>query len=173
MEREQGIVLPRRLQIEFSRTIQTITEDTGTEITPVELWAAFEAEYFPAQAALRLINHEVVTGSGGTRITACLLVGGAPAEIAGEGNGPLSAFVHGLAKDLGVAVNVHDYAEHAVSAGSDAQAVAYVEAADPDGTVRWGVGIDDSIIAASLKAVVSALNRLPAAAQILKLRRAG
>ena len=173
METEHGMVLPRRLQIEFSRTIQTITEDTGTEITPAELWAAFEAEYFPTRPALRLIDHEVVTGSGGTRITARLDAGGTSAEIAGEGNGPLSAFVHGLAKCLGVVVTVHDYAEHAVSAGSDAQAVAYVEAADPDGTVRWGVGIDDSIIAASLKAVVSALNRLPAAVQILKLRLAG
>ena len=173
MESEHGMVLPRRLQIEFSRTIQTITEDTGTEISPGELWTAFEAEYFPAQAALGLISHEVVTGSAGTTVVARLHVGGAAAEIAGEGNGPLSAFVHALAKDLGVEVNVHDYAEHAVSAGSDAQAVAYVEAADAGGAVRWGVGIDDSIIAASLKALVSALNRLPAAAQRLKLRRAG
>ncbi len=173
METEHGMVLPRRLQIEFSRTIQTIVEDTGTEITPAELWAAFEAEYFPAHAALRLNSHEVVTGTGGTRVTARLLVGGTAIEIAGDGNGPLSAFVHGLAKDLGVAVNVHDYAEHAVSAGSDAQAVAYVEAADADGAVCWGIGIDDSIIAASLKAVVSALNRLPASAQMLKLQQAG
>jgi 2-isopropylmalate synthase len=84
--------------------------------------------------------------------------------VVGEGNGPLSAFVDGLERDLGIAVSVLDYAEHAVSAGTDAQAVAYVEAADAQGTVRWGVGIDGSIVAASLKAVVSAVNRLRATA---------
>jgi 2-isopropylmalate synthase len=147
------------LQIEFSRTIQTITEDTGSEISPGELWAAFEAAYL-GTGSVRLASFEVVTGDAGTRVTTQLLVDGTATAVTGEGNGPLSAFVHGLAKDLGVAINVHDYAEHAISAGSDAQAVAYVEAADADGTIRWGVGIDDSIVAASLKAVVSAVNRL-------------
>jgi len=174
METEHGMMLPRRLQIEFSRTIQTITEDTGTEISPAALWMAFEAEYFPAEAPIGLLGYEVVTGSAGTTVTAQLRLGGTPVAIAGNGNGPLSAFVHGLEKDLAVAVSVHDYAEHAVSAGTDAQAVAYVEAAGPDGAVRWGVGIDDSIIAASMKAVVSALNRLPVVAEMLgQVRRAG
>ncbi len=72
--------------------------------------------------------------------------------------------MHGLARDLGIEVSVHDYAEHAVSARTDAQAVAYVEAANADGTVRWGVGMDGSIVAASLKAMVSAVNRLRAVA---------
>jgi 2-isopropylmalate synthase len=81
--------------------------------------------------------------------------------------------VHGLAKDAGIELTVHDYAEHAVAAGEDAQAVAYVEAADAAGSVRWGVGIDDSIIAASLKALISAMNRLPGVAERLGLRQAG
>jgi 2-isopropylmalate synthase len=174
METEHGMVLPRRLQIEFSRTIQTITEDTGTEISPEELWAAFEAEYLPATPLVRLAGHELVTGSAGSRITAQLFVDGRPMRIAGEGSGPLSAFVHGITKDLGVELSVHDYAEHAVSAGTDAQAVAYVEAEGPDGAIRWGVGIDQSIIAASLSAVVSALNRLPTVSDRLRqLPRAG
>ncbi len=88
MESEHGLVLPRRLQIEFSRTIQTITEDTGTEITPGALWTAFEAAYFPAQATLALISHEVVTGSAGTKVVARLQVDGTATEIAGEGQRP-------------------------------------------------------------------------------------
>ena len=164
MEMEHHMVLPRRLQIEFSRTIQTITEDTGTEISPEELWAEFEAEYFPATVWMEIAGHEVVTGEGGTRVIAQVIVDGVREKVVGEGNGPLSAFVDGLERDLGIAVSVLDYAEHAVSAGTDAQAVAYVEAADAQGTVRWGVGIDGSIVAASLKAVVSAVNRLGATA---------
>jgi 2-isopropylmalate synthase len=171
METEHGMVLPRRLQIEFSRTIQTITEDTGTEISPEALWAAFEAEYFPAAVSVRLATHEVTTSESGTKVVAQVLVDGVRTKVVGEGNGPLSAFVHALAHDLGVELSVHDYAEHAVSAGTDAQAVAYVEA-DADGTVRWGVGIDGSIITASLKAVVSALNRLRAAAGVDRPERA-
>jgi 2-isopropylmalate synthase len=164
METEHHMVLPRRLQIEFSRTIQTITEDTGTEINPDELWSAFEAEYFPPTVSIALAGHEIVTGERGTKVVAKVVVDGVTSTVVGEGNGPLSAFVDGLERDLGIAVSVLDYAEHAVSAGTDAQAVAYVEAADAPGTVRWGVGIDGSIVAASLKAVVSAVNRLRATA---------
>jgi 2-isopropylmalate synthase len=163
MESEYGMVLPRRLQIEFSKTIQTITEDTGTEISPTAMWAAFEAAYFPADAPVQFVSHEAVTGKEGAKVTVQMLVDGKHQTVTGDGNGPISAFVHGLAKDLGIHLDVHDYAEHSVSAGTDAQAVAYVEAQALDGTVRWGVGIDESILAASLKAVISAVNRLRAA----------
>jgi 2-isopropylmalate synthase len=80
--------------------------------------------------------------------------------VKGEGNGPIAAFVHGLKKDLGIEIDIRDYAEHAVSAGSNARAAAYVEARAANGTIRWGVGTDESILVASLKAVISALNRL-------------
>jgi 2-isopropylmalate synthase len=164
METEHGMVLPRRLQIEFSKTIQTITEDTGTEISPAHMWTAFEAAYFPADAPVQFVSHEAVTGTEGAKVTVQMTVDGKHQTVTGDGNGPISAFVHGLAKDLGIHLDVHDYTEHSVSAGSDAQAVAYVEAQALDGTVRWGVGIDESILAASLKAVISAINRLRAAA---------
>ena len=85
--------------------------------------------------------------------------------MTGQGNGPIAAFVHGLKTTLGLEIDVHDYAEHAISAGSSATAVAYVEVGAADGTVRWGVGTDESILAASLKAVVSAVNRLRTAAR--------
>jgi 2-isopropylmalate synthase len=80
--------------------------------------------------------------------------------VSGKGNGPIAAFVHGLRTDLGVDVEVVDYAEHAVTAGTDATAAAYVEAQSADGTVRWGVGLDESILTASLRAVLGAIHRL-------------
>ncbi len=160
MEAEHGMVLPRRLQIEFSKTIQTITEDTGTEISPGDMWRAFETTYFPAHAPVQFLRHEAVTDEGRAKVVIQLLVDGQPRTVTGEGNGPIAAFVHGLKTALGMEIDVQDYAEHAVSAGASAMAAAYVEVRTSEGTIRWGVGIDESILVASLKAVVSALNRL-------------
>ena len=95
MKAEHGFDLPRRLQIEFSKTIQAITEDTGTEISPGELWTTFEREYLPAEPAVTLISHEETSSSGaGSTITAQLLVDGEHRTITGKGNGPIAAFVH-------------------------------------------------------------------------------
>ena len=164
MKAEHGLDLPRRLQIELSKTVQKITEDTGTEISPGELWSTFEREYLPAEAPVVLVSHEETSSSGaGSTITAQLVVDGEHRTITGKGNGPIAAFVHAIASDLGVDLEVVDYAEHAVSAGTDATAVAYVEARGDDG-ITWGVGLDESITNASLKAVVGAVNRLRAAA---------
>jgi 2-isopropylmalate synthase len=161
MKAEHGFDLPRRLQIEFSSTIQHITEDTGTEITSTAMWDAFDTEYLSADSRVQLLSHETSTQSaGGATVTAQLVVDGEHRTIAGEGNGPIAAFVHALKADLGIDVEVVDYAEHAVSAGTDATAVAYVEAQGADGSVRWGVGMDESILTAGLKAVVGAANRL-------------
>jgi len=159
MKAEHGLELPRRLQIELSKTVQHITEDTGTEIHPSELWATFQHEYLPEEPALSLLAHELTTKGDGAAITAQLIVDGEHTTITGKGNGPIAAFVHGLQSDLGIDVEVVDYSEHAVTAGTDAQAVAYVEARSDDG-IRWGVGMDESITTASLKAVLSAVNRL-------------
>jgi 2-isopropylmalate synthase len=164
MEAEHGMVLPRRLQIEFSKTIQTITEDTGTEISPGDMWQAFAATYFPANAPVQFLGHEAVTEGERAQVTVQLLVDGQPRTVTGQGNGPIAAFVDGLKTALGIEIDVHDYAEHAVSAGASAMAVAYVEGRAADGTIRWGVGTDASILVASLKAVVSAVNRLRTAA---------
>ena len=129
MKAEHGFDLPRRLQIEFSRTIQTITEDTGTEISPVRMWEAFETEYFhfPVDGSVELIAHETTTGSSGATVTAQLTVNGEHRTVVGQGNGPIDAFVAALQADLGIDVDVVDYSEHAVGTGSDATAVAYVE----------------------------------------------
>lgn len=160
METEHGLILPRRLQIEFSKTIQVITEDTGTEIDPKDIWKAFEAEYFRADASVQFLMHEGTTDTRGAKVTVQLRVDGEPRTVSGEGNGPIAAFVQALKSDLGIEIDVHDYAEHALSVGSNARAVAYVEAQAPGGSIRWGVGVDESILAASLKAVISAVNRL-------------
>jgi 2-isopropylmalate synthase len=160
MKEEHGFDLPRRLQIEFSKTIQHITEDSGTEITPGRMWDEFCAQYLPASPRHVLVGHELRSGADGhTLITAQLVIDGEHRTVVGEGNGPIDAFVHGLRMELGATLDVVDYAEHAIGQGSEATAVAYVEAVDGKGTVRWGVGTDPNIITASLRAVLSAFER--------------
>jgi 2-isopropylmalate synthase len=159
MDTEHGLDLPRRLQVEFSREVQAITEDSGTVIRPGEMWDVFSRTYLPEDAGMRLISSEVTTGGHRTTVTAQLLVDGEPRTVMGEGNGPIDALLGALRAELGVAFEVKDYNQHALTAGSEASAVAYVEAEGPDGSTWWGVGMDSSILDASLHAVVSAANR--------------
>jgi 2-isopropylmalate synthase len=159
MKTEHGMDLPRRLQIEFSRCIKVITADSGTEITAAEMWDAFAAEYLPSETRIGMAGYETSSSDGNVCVQAHLKFGTESKEISGEGNGPISALVHALRRDLGVEVEVLDYAEHALGAGEEATAVAYVEVRSPD-EVRWGVGMDPNITTASLKAVLSALERL-------------
>jgi 2-isopropylmalate synthase len=158
METEHGMVLPRRLQIEFSRSVQQAAEDTGTEISPAEMWQVFSQEYLPGHAPIELVAHETVTAGDRSTVVAHVRVRGDDLTIRGEGNGPIAAFVHALRDGLAIEFDVVDYVEHAVSAGADADAVAYVETTDRKGGTGWGVGIHPSILTASLQAVVSALN---------------
>jgi 2-isopropylmalate synthase len=160
MDTEHGLDLPRRLQQEFSRTVQKVTESTGTEIKPGELWDVFEDTYLPEDAALKLLSTEVMTKEGRTRVTAQLLRDGEHLTVTGEGNGPIDALCDGLKAELGIDLEVRDYSEHALTGGSSASAVAYVEAANAEGETWWGVGMDSSILEASLHAVISAANRI-------------
>jgi 2-isopropylmalate synthase len=163
MKTEHGFDMPRRMQIEFSKTIQHITEDTGTEISPPVMWNAFRSEYLPDEPRFRLRSHELHTtssnGAGRTRISAQLEVDGSPLTVHGEGDGPIEAFVHGLCAALDASFDVVDYAEHAIGRGADATAVAYVESVSGDGEIRWGIGTDPNITTASLRAVLSAFER--------------
>ena len=161
MKAEHGFDLPRRLQIEFSSRIQKITEDTGTEISPEAMWHAFAAEYLPSSPRVELIDHETRTTLEGAGMSARLRIDGEQRSVEGDGNGPVAALVHAL-RGVGVEIEVLDYAEHALTAGEDASAVAYIEARGPDGRVCWGVGIDTSILTASLRAVLNAASRLGA-----------
>ncbi len=163
MKADHGLALPRRLQIEFSGVIQKIAEGTGGEggeVTPKEMWDAFAEEYLAPVHPLERIKQRVDAAdedAGVTRIAATVKVDGVETEISGAGNGPLAAFVDALG-GVGFDVAVLDYSEHAMSGGEDAQAAAYVEASI-DGRTVWGVGIAPSITTASLRAVVSAVNR--------------
>ena len=160
METEHGFSLPRRLQIEFSKTIQGIVEDTGTEISPGAMWDAFSSTYLPDEPRIALRSHELTsTGDGAATVTAQLTMDGDAVTVSGSGNGPIAAFVDALRSVDDSGLDVVDYSEHALGVGADAVAVAYVETTGADGTVRWGVGTDPNIITASFRAVLSALAR--------------
>ncbi|MFD6155797.1 2-isopropylmalate synthase [Nocardia sp. NPDC060256] len=160
MKTDHGLALPRRLQIEFSQAVQRITDGEGGEVTPKEMWDVFASEYLSPIRPLERIRQKVTaseTDGGTDTIAVVVKVDGVEQEITGTGNGPLAAFIDAIAT-VGFDVRVLDYSEHAMSAGDDAQAAAYVECAIGDKVV-WGVGIATSITTASLRAVVSAVNR--------------
>ncbi len=167
MKAEHGFDLPRRLQIEFSKTIQHITEDSGTEINPGVMWEQFQVEYLPAAPSFVLKSHELNTTSsenaGTTVIQAQVEVEGTPASIRGEGEGPVEAFVAALLGTFGDRVDgefdVLDYAEHAIGQGADTMAVAYLETVRGGGAIKWGVGQSSNITTASLRAVLAAFER--------------
>jgi 2-isopropylmalate synthase len=159
MKAEHQMDLPRRLQIEFSRVVQAHTDAEGGEVTPAQMWEAFSAEYLRTGRVALLAHHTSSVVDSKDALSVEVSVDGAGRQIEGVGNGPISAFCDALAS-VGVAVRVLDYTEHALSAGSDAQAAAYVEC-EVGGQALWGVGIDTNTVTASLKAVLSAVNRVP------------
>ena len=161
MKTEHALDLPRRLQIEFSQVIQARTDTQGGEVTPDAMWAAFEAEYLAPRAPIGLDSHHTSSAEGvDDELTIDVQVEGVRRRLQGRGNGPIAAFVDALSS-IGYEVRVLDYAEHAMSSGGDARAAAYVECAIGE-RILWGVGIDANIVTASLKAVVSAVNRTSA-----------
>ncbi len=158
MKTEHAMELPRRLQIEFSQVVQRHTDALGGEVGPEQMWAYFEQEYLAAAEPLALEAHHTSSAVGEKDALAVTAVyDGRRVELTGSGNGPIAAFVAALAQ-LDLDVRVLDYHEHALSAGGDARAAAYLECA-VGGRVLWGVGVDANIVTASLQAVVSAVNR--------------
>ncbi|MEY4280352.1 MAG: hypothetical protein RL313_615 [Actinomycetota bacterium] len=162
MKNEHHLDLPRRLQIEFSKVVQAKTDEEGGEIGADALWQIFEDEYLPTQSApwgrfrLKGLSQTSVLGED-VHLSVTLADRGELQELKGQGNGPIAAFCN-ILTEYGVDVRVLDYYEHALSAGGDASAAAYLECAI-DGQTFWGVGIDPNTTTASLKAVVSAINR--------------
>ncbi len=158
LETEHGFALPRGLQVDFSRIVQALAETSGGEVDAAAIRDAFEAAYV-LPGRLRLAEHATTNdGVAGTPCTldATLTDGIAQRTIYGDGTGPIDAFVDALQRAFDVDVHVKDYHEHALRAGEDASAVAYVELV-VDGESRWGVGIDPNIVTASLTAIVSAV----------------
>ena len=171
MKSEHQLDLPRRLQIEFSQVIQAKTDSEGGEVLADEMWRIFVDEYLPAELTkdvapwgrFKLLGmSERSEMDKDVQLTASIIDNGARREIEGTGNGPISAFCNAL-KGLGVNLQVLDYYEHAMSAGGDAKAASYLECEIQSGSnaksIYWGVGIDPSTTTASLKAIISAVNR--------------
>ena len=158
MKAEHQLDLPRRLQIEFSRIIQQHTDTGGGEVSPQQIRDIFAEHYLDRRTPLRVLRHRLSDdGEGHDEICANVLVEDEEHQISGSGNGPIAAFVDALAA-LGFDVRVLDYFEHAMSAGDNAAAAAYVECTVSE-QILWGVGVSGSIVTASLNAVVSAVNR--------------
>jgi 2-isopropylmalate synthase len=153
-----GLELPRGLQVDFAQKVQAITDAEGGELSAEEIYDVFRASYLDVIAPYEIVSYRHESSEAGDRLTAQLRIDGEPAEIVGEGNGPIAALVHALAERSGLAIRVLDYHEHAMSTGEDAVAAAYVEA-DVDGEPVWGVGVHPSIVTASLRAVVNAVDR--------------
>ncbi len=164
LKSEHGLDLPRRLQVEFSQVVQKRTDAEGGELSGAQIWAMFADEYLHAEVegdrwGRYTPVRSTVTGTdeGQDTIEATIKVDGVEQTVLGRGNGPIAAFIDALTS-IGVDVRVLDYAEHALSAGGDARAAAYVECAVGD-RVLWGVGLHESIVKASFRAIMSALNR--------------
>jgi 2-isopropylmalate synthase len=162
LESEYGLTLPRRLQIEFSSVVQAVTDDTGKEVTAIDIHSLFCREYLDASTPYSYVAHHLVEDSAAHSVELLteIAVQGKPQKLAGRGNGPIDAFVAGLSQLTGKALSIADYHEHAIAAGSDAKAVTYIELR-VEGMARpvHGVGMDGNIVTASLKAILSALNR--------------
>ena len=159
LEAEYGLELPRRLQIEFSQVVQRVMDDAGKELTAADLYAIFEREYGIGSAAASVLQPQMTEVAGGAmRLSAEVVLGGWMGHVQGEGNGPIDAFVNALSAHLGQDVRVLDYHEHAIGSGADARAVAYLEIRVGEQT-RHGVGVDGSIVRASMQAVLSGLSR--------------
>ncbi len=157
MEAEHSLELPRGLQVDFAQKVQSITDLRGDELTADELLAAFHEHYLAHGAPYELgaYTHSSATDDS---IVAELSVDGVPQEVTGAGNGPIDALVDAFERSFGITIRIRDYHEHAMAAAANATAAAYIEA-DIDGDLVWGVGLHPSIVTASLRAVVNAVNR--------------
>jgi 2-isopropylmalate synthase len=162
LKNDHKLDLPRRMQIEFSRIIQAKTDAEGGEVTPNEIWSVFQDEYLPNPdnpwGRIQVRNGQSTTDTDGVdTLTVEATVDGEDTVLTGTGNGPISAFFDAL-QSIGIDVRLLDYQEHTMSEGASAQAASYIECAI-DGKVLWGIGIDANTTRASLKAIVSAVNR--------------
>ena len=164
LKADHSLDLPRKLQIEFSRVVQNHTDTQGGEVTSEELWRIFQDEYLPAKVEeqkwgrfeLRKMRTESEM-DGNVQLEVILRDGSGELNANGQGNGPISAFISVLSQ-RGINLKLNDYVEHTLSAGGDALAAAYIEI-ETEGRTLWGVGIDGDIATASLKALISAVNR--------------
>jgi 2-isopropylmalate synthase len=162
LQEEFSLNLPRRLQVEFSQVVQEVTEETGLEITSSEIWNVFTKEYIERKTPFEILEHQTMPDTHASErriLSATMIHNGERQVINGSGNGPIDAFTDALRKHYDIGVSVVDYSEHSTGFGADATAIAYVQVANDGGRSLYGVGTDSNIVMASLKAVVSAVNR--------------
>jgi len=168
MEKDHGLELPRRLQIEFSKVIQGISEETGKEIDSDTIWAAFDKEFVSSKRPIEFIEHNTEGDAEEQRkIEASIKLFDDTVLLHGQGNGPIDAYVDSLKKHFNIDFRVVDYHQHATGVGSSAQSACYVEIQVEKGATRYGVGLHANIVSASLIAVSCAVNR--ASTDLLKL----
>jgi 2-isopropylmalate synthase len=159
LERDHGIRLPRRLQIEFSQMVQKISDQSGGEVTSEAIWQAFRAEYIDRRAPFWHRGHRDDSHGDLNSLTATVSREGVDYTLTGEGNGPIEAFIDGFQRTFGLTVRITDYEEHAIGDGANAQAICYVQAQTGDARPVYGVGMHGNIVSASLNAIASAINR--------------
>jgi len=159
LETEFGIELPKEMQREFGPIANDEVDRLGREVTAAELKQMFWREYIERHSPWQLEGFETESRDGVVRCRARLLRDGKPVEFSGQGNGPLAALVHGLTTAGVPRFEITQYAEHALSSGEEAAAIAYIQVKPAEGRTRWGAGVDTNIELASVKAVLSALNR--------------
>ena len=163
LEQTYGVVLPRRLQVDFSSAVQRHTDDSGQEVTPSQIWELFQQEYVHSAAPIRYVGHSLSESEGREHIKLTVDIKGTRRVLNGEGNGPLDALMHAI----GVPVRIQHYEERALTQGADARAVAVAEMAGADVTgSAFGVGIDANLVTASIRAVISGVNRAYARANV-------
>lgn len=160
LEQDQGLKLPKRMQAHFSRYVQELADEVGRELQAADIWDVFRRTYrLDAPQHLQLVDYEETRSADGTRMFAGKIeIDGNVRSVSGRGNGLISSVVATLKDGFGVEIDVRDYSEHAMGKGSDARAAAYVECILPDGRTVWGVGIDEDVATASVRAVLSAAN---------------
>ena len=160
LEQDQGLKLPKKMQAHFSRHVQELADELGRELQAPDIWGVFRTAYrLDAPQHFQLVDYEETRGTDGTRIFAGKIeVDGKVRTVSGRGNGLISSVVATLKDGFGVDIDVSDYSEHAMGSGSDARAAAYVQCVLPDGRTIWGVGIDEDVATASVRAVLSAAN---------------
>ena len=164
LEKDHGLSMPRRLQIEFSQVIQKITDETGKEISPSDIWDNFQRTYLKDTGYYQFVEHHINSssnkdGSQSDKINIVLNCDSKEITIEGSGNGPIDAMIDAIKKSFNLDIKISDYHQHAISSGSDAQAVAYSELL-LEGESVWGVGMHQNTVIAGLLSVISGLNRL-------------
>ena len=160
IEQDQGLKLPKKMQAHFSRHVQELADELGRELYAADIWDVFQKAYHVNDPQhFQLVDWDEARGSDGSRIFAGKIgVGGQEQSVSGRGNGLISSVCSTLKDSFGVDLQVRDYTEHAMGAGSDARAAAYVECVTPEGKTVWGVGIDEDVATASVRAMLSAAN---------------